>query len=185
VVKSRIALVVLGAFFVASVWTAPAYALLITTTSPIRADFTLPIADPFSLPALVLDHTVSFGTDRLNPSEAYEVATYDANGVLLGTDSYLNSGVGSIIGCACTGGILDVPLTTADGYLIISSLGGSFDVNGVVVLAYDAADGRGDQARAEGVISAMTNGVPEPQTYALLLAGLGLIGFMASRSKKS
>ena len=34
-------------------------------------------------------------------------------------------------------------------------------------------------------ISASVTAVPEPETYALMLAGLGMVGFMASRRKQS
>ena len=35
-----------------------------------------------------------------------------------------------------------------------------------------------------GSVGAVTTPVPEPETYALMLAGLGVIGFMASRRRK-
>ena len=36
-----------------------------------------------------------------------------------------------------------------------------------------------------GAVGAITTPVPEPETYALMLAGLGVVGFMASRRKQS
>lgn len=36
-----------------------------------------------------------------------------------------------------------------------------------------------------GVISTVTAPVPEPETYALMLAGLGMVGFMASRRRNN
>ena len=36
-----------------------------------------------------------------------------------------------------------------------------------------------------GYVSSLTAPVPEPETYALMLAGLGIVGFMAARRKQS
>lgn len=149
-------------------------ALVVTTTSPIRIDFTLPVVPPFALPALILDQTVSFGpTNRLNPGEAYEVSAFDAFGTFLGVDSYTNLTALDIGGCGCTTEILSPPLATASGHLILRALSGSFDVTDVVIAAYDSAIGLGEHVVTTGTISA----VPELSSLALL--GLGFGGLAA------
>lgn len=137
-----------------------------------------PIGDPFALPARIVDHTVEFGpgggVSALNNGEGYEIATFDANDVLLSIESFMNVADGNIIGCACTGGLLDTLLTTSGGHLIIGSLAGSFNVRNVYLVAYDATM---DSADATGTLSQ----VSEPATFALL--GLGLVGIAASRRR--
>ena len=46
------------------------------------------------------------------------------------------------------------------------------------------ADAASDASRTELRITAVTSAVPEPQTYALLLAGLGAIIFVAIRRRR-
>lgn len=174
--KRTIAAVLAAAFGFYSVG---AYAILVTPGSPIRVDFAFPIADPFALPAKIVDHTVEFGPGggvaALNIGEGYEIATFDANDVLLSIESYINVADGNIIGCACTGGVLDTLLTTSGGHLVLGSLAGSFNVRNVYLVAYDATM---DSVHATGTLSQ----APEPATFALL--GLGLLGIAASRQSR-
>ena len=55
----------------------------------------------------------------------------------MGVDSYTNVNDGNIIGCTCTDQHLNPFLATASGYLILTSLSGSFNVTEVVVQACD------------------------------------------------
>jgi hypothetical protein len=49
--------------------------------------------------------------------------------------------------------------------------------------AYFAADAIQTASGATGAVGAITAAVPEPETYALMLAGLGMMGFMAKRRR--
>ena len=49
--------------------------------------------------------------------------------------------------------------------------------------AYFAADLIRTEGGATGAVGAITAAVPEPETYALMLAGLGVMGFMAKRRR--
>ncbi len=58
--------------------------------------------------------------------------------------------------------------------------GGTFSltVNDVAVTA-------GDTVQATGQLTSITTAIPEPVTYGMLLAGLGLIGFVSRRRKQN
>lgn len=49
--------------------------------------------------------------------------------------------------------------------------------------AYFAADLIKTEGGATGAVGAITAAVPEPETYALMLAGIGMMGFMAKRRR--
>jgi hypothetical protein len=167
--KRTMAAVLFAAFGFYSV---AAYAILVSPGSPIRVDFVFPIADPFALPARIVDHTVEFGPGggaaALNIGEGYEIATFDANDVLLSIESHMNVADGNVIGCACTGGILDTLLATSGGHLTLGSLAGSFNVRNVYLVAYDATM---DSAHATGTLSQ----VPEPATSARVKVVVALV----------
>jgi hypothetical protein len=66
-------------------------------------------------------------------------------------------------------------------FLILSTGAGTL---GPAYFAADVLVTSGDNKGATGAIG-VTTAVPEPETYALLLAGLGMMGFMAKRRRPS
>jgi hypothetical protein len=71
-----------------------------------------------------------------------------------------------------------LPLTQSTGYPSLPRTGGAVDITGIF-------------SDSMGVIHALPDGltitvtaVPEPETYAMMLAGLGLLGFAARRRKQ-
>ena len=146
-----------------------------TRTTPVRVEFTLGTDETtpgFELPVVLIDYTVTFNSaDSLNPGDAYRTDTFASNGTFLGGSSYTNTGSGNIIGCACTGGPLVLPLDQPHFFMLLSSLSGTFDVTEVIALAYDCTNGCGEHARAFGQI----HRIPEPMPLALILTCMGLV----------
>ena len=60
----------------------------------------------------------------------------------------------------------------------------TIDQNGTIYLVAEQDQMTGALAGAKSQLIVLTAPVPEPETYAMLLAGLGLIGFAARRQKK-
>lgn len=97
-----------------------------------------------------------------------------------------------IYGCSATGcleegkitqvwerGVDDTgPMKNADDWTTQWSFTGSY--NYFAVISGDRLVG-GPFSPGEGEIDALAAPIPEPETYAMLLAGLGLLGFMARR----
>ncbi len=69
----------------------------------------------------------------------------------------------------------------------IYTIGSELTIDGITGFRLEAISGRqplnGNFALSEFVVSAAP--IPEPSTYAMLLAGLGLLGFLAHRRKSS
>jgi len=109
----------------------------------------------------------------------------------------LNSGGcdGSGSGFICANGLANsgkgVAVTTGNGAGIDYAF--TFDVtmaNGALFTGLDAASIKARYVKADGhmagglVSNGITLSVPEPESYAMLLAGLGLMGFIARRRKQ-
>lgn len=103
-------------------------------------------------------------------------------GSLSGNITAVNFGVYNIAGLTVTlqdssFAVIGSDNTSLDGFSFGSLVAGNYALN---VLGFATGSQGGFYA---GGMIATTAPVPEPETYALLLAGLGIVGFMASRRK--
>ena len=101
-------------------------------------------------------------------------------GTLSGNAAAINAGNYNILGLTVTlqdasYAVIGSDSTPATGFTFTGLAAGTYALN---VLGYATGANGGSYA---GEFIAQT--VPEPGTYALLLAGLGVVGFMASRRK--
>lgn len=104
----------------------------------------------------------------------------------LASNSNLNDNTGSAYGIEYDGltnallvtGLLNSSLTTHTLQLVIADTGDSFYDSGVFLASLNA----GHAGEDGGGVTPVTP-VPEPETYLMLLSGLGLLGFMTRRRK--
>lgn len=78
-------------------------------------------------------------------------------------------------------------LTVPNGsYTFTFNVVGATDLNTTGINAHVGAGfSNEDGSGTYGILSQLTTPVPEPETYAMLLAGLGLMGFVARRRQRS
>ena len=62
--------------------------------------------------------------------------------------------------------------------------GVTIDENGVIYLIAEQDQRTGAPANSRSQLIVLT-AVPEPETYAMMLAGLGLLGFVAARRRQT
>jgi uncharacterized protein YjiK len=84
-------------------------------------------------------------------------------------------------------------LSSFDLSSLLNSVGGDFnaiegvtvDEHGTIYLVAEQLQGAGATATAQSQLIVLTAPVPEPETYAMLLAGLGLVGAAVRRRKQT
>ena len=120
----------------------------------------------------------------------HDAGTETFKAIVPGIDPPFGSfGFGILCDTGCSpggsaGGYAD-PLTFTVNNAAINDFLGTKSSGGSLGGAYFAADvliTSGDNKGATGAVG-VTSAVPEPETYALLLAGIGMMGFMAKRRR--
>ncbi|MDC8773920.1 FxDxF family PEP-CTERM protein [Roseateles albus] len=108
--------------------------------------------------------------DLVNPGETFGSVTFSSKGSFGLSNVVVTLSGGSIVGSA-----LDTDPTAEFGFTGLTAGHYTLNISGKAIGSLGGSYG--------GVIEAMTAPVPEPTTYALLLAGLGAVGFVARRRK--
>ena len=132
-----------------------------------------------------LGGTTFFGALHTDSFDFTDVFTFNMTGPVTANTSLITIGSGLQNIDFLTADLNGTPLTLSpNGFIETGSLG-DFNFTGPLVLTvtgHSAAAG-GTFASYSGTMN--VSAIPEPETYAMLLAGLGLIGFMARRRKES
>ncbi len=180
-----------------------------TSTSDLGAVFSASGLDELFALATVGDfHTYKFGAVTLYDGELFNGFAYIDGGILGNETNDLTVSANFQLSSPLTG-----PKTVSASGTAVAGLinprtffGATLEANGAVDLTIDWADelvdfGNGGQFRISMndlafdhnnqtldqnvTITLVTAPIPEPETYALMLAGLGVVGFMARRRKQA
>lgn len=139
-------------------------------------------AQGVKLPSLNVNNLGSFtlGTQAFtydNNHLSLMVTFIDPTGILPSNHPIFNDTLFGTVARDAHGGLL-VDFNNTPQVFTFSNGSFTFSVNDVAVLA-------GETIALSGTIQSQVTSVPEPETYALFMAGLGALGFMARRRRKS
>ena len=115
--------------------------------------------------------------------QAESVAVGSSSAAWAGKDSFKDNAAG-YLGFSNAGTVANNSYDNGLGFMRIGAA-----ATGIAVSVYTPyVDGQNVKAYLDGSdlhLSAAVAAVPEPESYAMLLAGLGMIGFMARRNKRA
>jgi probable HAF family extracellular repeat protein len=143
-----------------------------------------------TIPSLILAAALSIGLGFVSPVSAQQDHAYivDSNGKGVTDLGTLGDGRFSIAYGINDAGQVVGDFGTAGGYsphaFITGPNGvGMTDLNALVSQPGGVVLTEAHGINNHGQVAAISIPIPEPETYAMLLAGLGLMGFMARRQK--
>lgn len=158
----------------------PSHALLIETPNTYRAEFDF--SGEASLPFERVD--ASFSVDEviatISAGESYSFTLFDEPGDVISTDTFIAAFQVGLF--SRTFFLTSADLVDGIGFIEVTGLNGDFELASAKIVARDFL---GEVVAERSLSFAISVPVPEPQTYALMLAGLGLLGFGARRRKKA
>jgi hypothetical protein len=177
---------------------APTYGKVSLVQNGLNVDFTITLDPEFNFVTTGNHFVFSFNGTGVAAGDIVNIADAGPQTFSVSTPNAVNPPFGSFnFGIACltncsnggsAGGYND-PLTftvnnaTLVDFLVLSTNAGNL---GAAYFAADViwtADTQSFGATGAIGVTHVTTPVPEPETYALLLAGLGVMGFMAKRRK--
>ncbi|WP_296509174.1 PEP-CTERM sorting domain-containing protein [Rhodoferax sp.] len=172
-----------------------------TYTAPGSAQLAIPATYSWSFNAVAADPaaTLDFVLKGFNTVDGFnsyaDVFTVKVNNVAIGWGSFNLGGGGSSgwfgTGTAVNSNGSSAAITGNGGTVTFSNVGVKLNAgSNSIAFAYTPAgsDNRGGQSFGDEswkVSTATVTAVPEPETYAMLLAGLGVMGAIARRRKQA